>query len=138
MLQITNDLVDRRTSKFLFFCNFFLFFKCAIEWICDSCVLFYYSFVFIQYSSINSNDFWFSIKMMLSSLHCLIRPFHLQWRSSVSRTLVILHRRSLATTTNEKRKDSLVESTSNTQVEVATFKEKGEKFFFQTKSNRFF
>jgi hypothetical protein len=72
--------------------------------------------------------------MILPSIHFVAK----QWRSSLFRTIVIINRRQLATsgqqqkqTSKSQENDSLVQSTTNNQIEVATFKEKGSKYFLR-------
>jgi hypothetical protein len=71
--------------------------------------------------------------MILPSIHFVAK----QWRSSLFRTIVIINRRQLATSGQQKKtsksqeNDSLVQSTTNNQIEVATFKEKGSKYFLR-------
>jgi len=71
--------------------------------------------------------------MILPSIHFVAK----QWRSSLFRTIVIINRRQLATsgqqqkTSKSQENDSLVQSTTNNQIEVATFKEKGNKYFLR-------
>lgn len=73
--------------------------------------------------------------MITPSVHFLVKQCHSPWRSSVFRTFMLIHRRQLATASKGQQKkdsskkdnDSLVQSTTTeNQVEIATFKEKGE------------
>jgi hypothetical protein len=72
--------------------------------------------------------------MILPSVQLMVRQCHHQWRSSLFRTIVMINRRQLATVGQEKKasrkneNDILVQSTTENQVEVATFKEKGRYF----------
>jgi hypothetical protein len=75
--------------------------------------------------------------MILPSIHFVAKQCHNHWRSSLFRTIVIINRRQLATSGQQKKtsksqeNDSLVQSTTNNQIEVATFKEKGNKDFLR-------
>ena len=78
---------------------------------------------------------------MLAPLHLALRQCQLRcWAASFSRTIVVLHRRQLASATPEKKSakqreiDGLVHSTDS-QVEVATFKEKGNTVDFSIPSS---
>ncbi len=69
--------------------------------------------------------------MIVPSIHFIVKQCHTQWRSSLFRTIFIINRRQLATKVEQKKdskskeNDTLVQSTTNNQIEVATFKEKG-------------
>jgi hypothetical protein len=69
--------------------------------------------------------------MILPSVHLIVKQCHNQWRSLLFRTIVVINRRQLATagqskkTSKTQENDSLVQSTTDNQVEVATFTEKG-------------
>ncbi|CAF1053515.1 unnamed protein product [Adineta steineri] len=71
--------------------------------------------------------------MILPSIHFAAKQCHNQWRSSLFRTIVVIHKRQLATSGQSKKKtktqenESLVQSTTNDQIEVATFKEKAQQ-----------
>ena len=71
--------------------------------------------------------------MILPSIHFVAKQCQSQWRSSLFRTIVVIHQRQLATARQPKKDsktqdhDSLVQSTTNNQIEVATFKEKGKR-----------
>jgi hypothetical protein len=73
--------------------------------------------------------------MIVPSVHFIVKQCHNQWRSLLFRTIVVINRRQLATKVQQKKdstrkeNDSLVQSTTNNQIEVATFKEKGETIF---------
>lgn len=71
--------------------------------------------------------------MILPSAHFFVKQCHSPWRSSLFRTIMHVHRRQLATAGQSKKdskkkdNDSLVQSTTtDNQIEIATFKEKGE------------
>lgn len=66
--------------------------------------------------------------MIIPSVNLIARQCQNSWRSTLFRTIMITHRRQLATGGQSKKdNESLVQSTStDNQVEVATFKEKGE------------
>jgi len=66
------------------------------------------------------------------SVYLIVKQCHNQWRSTLFRTIVVINRRQLATTGKHKKdsksqNDSLVQSTTNNQIEVATFKEKAQQ-----------
>jgi hypothetical protein len=69
--------------------------------------------------------------MIIPSVNLILKQCHNQWRSSVFRTIVVINQRQLATKGQQKNNsklqdnDTLVQSTTNNQIEVATFKEKG-------------
>jgi hypothetical protein len=71
--------------------------------------------------------------MIFPSVHLIFKQCHNQWRSSLFRTIVVINRRQLATTGKQKqdskvpKNDTLVQSTTDNQIEVATFKEKGRR-----------
>jgi len=73
--------------------------------------------------------------MIVPSVHFIVKQCHNQWRSLLFRTIVVINRRQLATKVQQKKdstrkeNESLVQSTTNNQIEVATFKEKGETIF---------
>jgi hypothetical protein len=74
--------------------------------------------------------------MIVPSVHFIVKQCHNQWRSLLFRTIVVINRRQLATKVQQKKdstrkeNESLVQSTTNNQIEVATFKEKGETIFY--------
>ena len=65
--------------------------------------------------------------MIVPSVHLIAK----QWRPSLFRSIILNHRRQLATIGQQKKdskvqdNDVIVQSTSTNQIEVATFKEKG-------------
>jgi UTP:GlnB (protein PII) uridylyltransferase len=71
--------------------------------------------------------------MIIPSVNLILKQCHNQWRSSLFRTIVVINRRQLATKGQQKKdsksqkNDTLVQSTTDNQIEVATFKEKGKK-----------
>lgn len=76
--------------------------------------------------------FFSLLKMIVPSVHFLVKQCHNQWRSSLFRTFVIINQRQLATKAQQKKNsdsknDTLVQSTTDSQIEVATFKEKGKR-----------
>lgn len=68
--------------------------------------------------------------MIIPSVHLIAKQCHSSWRSTLLRTIMITHRRQVATAGQRKKdNESLVQSTSTeNQVEIATFKEKGDRF----------
>ena len=69
------------------------------------------------------------LKMILPSCHCIVKQCHSQWRTALFRAVTVYHRRHLATAGPEKKKNKsdndIVIQSSDNQIEVATFKEKG-------------
>ncbi|CAF3005496.1 unnamed protein product [Rotaria sp. Silwood2] len=73
-------------------------------------------------------------QLRMKYVRLIIKQCHNQWRSSLFRTVVVINQRQLATTAGKEKKASksqenqtLVQSTTDNQIEVATFKEKAQQ-----------
>lgn len=80
--------------------------------------------------------------MILPSICFVVKQCQHQWRSPLLRSILVINQRQLATSTKQKKdskkqdNDVVVQSTTENQIEVATFKEKGTVHFLDLFSFR--